>query len=162
MHARVGAHAIIRLYSYSVFDCVVLEVGALMYFVGGRVYCKASGVYACRYLTLCKYSLRPFRCTDLPWDSDPEPGISTNSYTHARTKFPSACLYARPMQMSMHVYMHRLLQMSSHMSISDPETDHPRSVLTVYAEMACGSTEHRMYQVSIFVISAYPCRAAEY
>ena len=33
--------------------------------------------YVCRYLTLCKYALRPFRCTDLPWAVDAagnEPG----------------------------------------------------------------------------------------
>ena len=50
----------------------------------------------CRYLTLCKYSLRPFRCTDLPWA---------------------------------------------------PNANHPKSVLTINAEMVCGSAEHRLYQV---------------
>ena len=78
-----------------------------------------------RYLTLCKYSLWSFRCTELPWGPNPETG------------------------MSVHISIH----MSIHISETGQLPNHPQSVLTVNAEMACGSTEHRVYQVGRFIMS---------
>ena len=85
---------------------------------------------------MCKYSLRPFRCTELPWGPDPEMGMSMHM----------------PMHMSIHMFVHRSMHMSDRETGQLP--DHPQSVLTINAEMPCGSTEHRMCQASIFIVSA--------